>query len=60
MENKVESLLKAFRGSHESVKASKQKIRDIEESVNKFNERLDDVEETCEDNKGNPKCSILT
>ena len=60
LENKVESLLKAFRGSHESGKLSRQRIEALEENISKFNERLDTVEETCENIKDNPKYSILT
>ena len=60
LEQRLESLLKAFRGSHEAGKMCCQKVDVLEGKVNEIDEKLGDLEETCENLKGNPKYSILT
>ena len=60
LEQRLESLLKAFRGSHEAGKMSRQKIEMLEDNVNKCNQKICNLEEICENLKENQKYSILT
>ena len=57
---KVESLVKAFKGIHEQGKTSRQQIEALEEKFKECSEKLCNLEETYEDLKENKKYSILT